>query len=414
MGVFMASKVQVANTTYVKPFKFTWVPNKQKVTKKMLPFNELDKVKGQVDAVSMIDMVTSFENSEFFKTLENDLKDKKYKSRIAQIPQEYKLIPKVEAIEVGVLFSALAVQRPIDHEHEMKIVRDWDSRRPAVISIVRDPITKMCFITDGQHTALAFALRAKLGLFPDVDSKDWKSIKVNCQVVETADLSFAREHFMGINGADKLKLDGFDRWKNQVLSARQDGSTVDEHKIALEKQIELENNDIIVTKNDLIESNKPGAFTRPDLLNKVDIEDVRFFARNHKQYWPQETVDAMEILPLQRLRKACVREGADINTTEFKEFMRDLNAIVKETVGSWARLKNLTEEIYASYYRKAHNDPDFSGNPHKDASIVLLLKMYKAAGGTYKYFPTTLSELFTENGYDLFDFLPKAKKDLFQ
>lgn len=407
----MATKV-TKPTTLV--YRFKWVDNKQRITKKMRPFNELDKVPGQIDAVTMMDMVFNFEQSEYFKTLETERKNKKYLERIKQIPQQYKLIPKIEYIEVSTLMSALAVQRPIDNDHVMKIVRDWDSRRPAVINVIRDPITKLCYITDGQHTALAYALRAKLGMFPDVDAKDWKTLKVVCQVVETSDMSFAREHFIGINGADKLKLNGFDQWKNKVLSARQDGSTVDEYQIALQIQIELEKNDIIVTNNDLIESNKPGAFSRPDLLGKVDIEDVRFFARNHKQYWPQETVDSIEVLPFQRLRKALVRTGTDFTTTEFKEFMRDLNATVKETVGSWPRLKNLTEEIYTPYYRKAHSDPDFKGSPHKDASISLLLKMYREAGGTYQFFPSSIADLFMENGYDLFDFLPKAKKELFK
>lgn len=396
-------------------FKFAWVPNTEKVTKKMRPINELDKKPGQIDAIDMDSMVTAFESSESFKELKNDIKDKKHLKRIKQIPQTYKLVPVIEDIELGVLMSALAVQRPIDHEHLRKIIRNWDSRRPAVINIIRDPITKLCYITDGQHTALAFAIRARMGLFSDVDPKDWKKLTVKCSVVETADMSFAREHFIGINGADKLKLNGFARWKNKVLSARQDLSTVDEYKIALEKQIELEKCGIIVTDSDnVVESNKPGAFNRPDLLDKVDMEDVRFFARNHHQYWPQETVDSIEVLPFQRLRKALVREGADINSAECKNFMRELNAIVKETVGSWPRLKNLTEEVWTPYYRKAHSDPDFKGNPHKDASLVLLLKMYARAGGSYKHFPQKLSEQFTENGYDLFDFIPKAKKDLFK
>lgn len=396
-------------------FKFAWVPNTEKVTKKMRPVNELDKKPGQIDAIGMLNMISDFEKSESYKDLQNDIKDVKYKARIKHIPQTYKLVPIIEDIALNDLMSALAVQRPIDHEHLRKIIRGWDSRRPAVINVIRDPITKLCYITDGQHTALAYAMRARMGLFPDIKPNDWATLTVKCQVVETADLSFAREHFIGINGADKLALNGFDRWKNKVLSARQDMSTVDEYKIALEKQTELEKNDIIVTNgDDVIESNKPGAFSRPDLLDKVDIEDVRFFARNHKQYWPQETVDSIEILPFQRLRKACIREGADINTPEFKDFMRDLNAIVKETVGTWPRLKNLTEEIYAPYYRKAHSDPDFKGNPHKDASLVLLLKMYQRAGGTYKYFPQKLSEQFTENGYDMFNFMSKAKKDLFK
>lgn len=396
-------------------FKFAWVPNTEKVTKKMRPVNELDKKPGDIDAHNVEGMVADFEASESYKELQNDIKDVKYKARIKHIPQTYKLVPIIDDIALEDLMSALAVQRPIDHEHLRKIIRNWDSRRPAVINVIRDPITKLCYITDGQHTVMAYAMRARMGLFTDVAPKDWKKLTVKCQVVETADFSFAREHFIGINGADKLKLNGFDRWKNKVLSARQDLSTVDEYKIALEKQIELEKNNIIVTNgDDDVESSKPGSFNRPDLLDKVDIEDVRFFAQNHKQYWPQETVDAIEILPLQRLRKACIREGADLSSTEFKEFMRDLNAIIKETVGSWPRLKNLTEEIYTPYYRKAHNDPDFTGNPHKDASIVLLLKMYSRAGGTYKHFPKTLSEQFSENGYDMFDFINKAKKDLFK
>ena len=157
---------------------------------------------------------------------------------------------------------------------------------------------------------------------------------------------------------------------------------------------------------------KPGAVVHSNLIKKLEVEDIKFFGENHNTYWPQEPLDSIEMIPFQDLRKRLIKEGADFNAPEFKEFMRDLNALVKEVAGGWAEFKNLTQKLYPAYYKKAFKD-DAKGCP-ADASLVLLMQLYKKAGGTYQYAPNSLITRYRENRTDMFNQLDSAKKELFK
>ena len=395
-----------------KTFKFAWVSNSKSVTKKDLPKNELDQKPGYIEQNSITNLVDTFKKSDFFKQLKDILKTDDYKDECKGKPQKYSQMPKLEQIPIIYLFTALAVQRKIDWYHLFRIVTTWDSRRPATVNVIRLPCTNTYYITDGQHTVLAIAIRAMLGLFDDVDKNDWMNVKVNCQVVETADFSFAREHFLGINGEDKLPIMPFDTHKINVFGSRLDNSSQEKYVIADRKQSAFELYSLTPVHPESMDRFKPGAVIHTNLIKKLDVEDIKFFGENHNTYWPQEPLDSIEMLPFQELRKKLIKEGADFNAPEFKEFMRDLNALVKEVAGGWAEFKNLTQQVYPKYYLKAFGDKP-AGCP-KDASLVLLMQLYVKAGGTYQYVPNSLTTRYCENRTQMFNQLTPAKKELFK
>jgi hypothetical protein len=395
-----------------KTFKFAWVPNSKSVTKKDLPKNELDQKPGYIEQNSITNLVDTFKKSDFFKQLKDILKTDDYKDECKGKPQKYSQMPRLEQIPILYLFTALAVQRKIDWDHLFRIVTTWDSRRPATVNVIRLPGTNTYYITDGQHTVLAIAIRAMLGLFDDVDKNDWMNVTVNCQVVETNDFSFAREHFLGINGADKLPIMPFDTHKINVFGSRLDNSSQEKYVIADRKQSAFELYNLIPVHPESVDRFKPGAVIHANLIKKLDVEDIKFFGENHNTYWPQEPLDSIEMLPFQELRKKLIKEGADFNAPEFKEFMRDLNALVKEVAGGWAEFKNLTQQVYPKYYVKAFGDKP-AGCP-KDASLVLLMQLYVKAGGTYQYVPKSLTTRYCENGTQMFKEMSPAKRELFK
>ena len=395
-----------------KTFKFAWVSNSKSVTKKDLPKNELDQKPGYIEQNSITNLVDTFKKSDFFKQLKDILKTDDYKDECKGKPQKYSQMPKLEQIPIIYLFTALAVQRKIDWDHLFRIVTTWDSRRPATVNVIRLPGTNTYYITDGQHTVLAIAIRAMLGLFDDVDKNDWMNVKVNCQVVETADFSFAREHFLGINGEDKLPIMPFDTHKINVFGSRLDNSSQEKYVIADRKQSAFELYSLTPVHPESVDRFKPGAVIHTNLIKKLDVEDIKFFGENHNTYWPQEPLDSIEMLPFQELRKKLIKEGADFNAPEFKEFMRDLNALVKEVAGGWAEFKNLTQQVYPKYYLKAFGDKP-AGCP-KDASLVLLMQLYVKAGGTYQYVPNSLTTRYCENRTQMFNHLTSVKKELFK
>lgn len=395
-----------------KTFKFAWVPNSKTVTKKDLPNNELDQKPGYIEQNSITNLVDTFKKSDFFKQLKDFLKTDDYKNECKGKPQKYSQMPKLEQIPILYLFTALAVQRKIDWDHLFRIVTTWDSRRPATVNVIRLPGTNTYYITDGQHTVLAIAIRAMLGLFDDVDKNDWMNVKVNCQVVETADFSFAREHFLGINGEDKLPIMPFDTHKIHVFGSRLDNSSQEKYVLAERKQSAFELYNLYPVRPESMDRFKPGAVVHTNLIKKLDVDDIKFFGENHNTYWFQEPLDSIEMLPFQELRKKLIKEGADFNAPEFKEFMRDLNALVKEVAGGWAEFKNLTQQLYPKYYVKAFGDKP-AGCP-KDASLVLLMQLYVKAGGTYQYVPASLTTRYCENRTQMFNHLTSAKKELFK
>lgn len=392
--------------------KFVWVPNSKKVTKKDLPENELDKQPGYIEQNSIANLIQAFKDSPSFKELKKSLESEDYKQNRKGKPQRYDQIPKLMRIKVAHLFTALSVQRKVDWEHLMHIVYNWDSRRPATVNVIHIPGTDIYYITDGQHTVLAIAIRAMLGLFPDVDPENFLDAEVNCQVVETNDFSFAREHFLGINGDDKLPIIPFDTHKIHVFGKRLDNSPQEKYILAERKQAEFEKYNITPVHPESNGRFKPGALIDVNIVKKLDVADITFIGDNHSTYWPQEPVDAMELLPFQDLRKRLEKEGADFNSEEFKEFMRDLNAVVKEVAGGFAEFKNLTQQLYPEYYERAFGESP-AGCP-RDASLVLLMQLYQKAGGTYQYVPTSLTTRYCEQGKSMFQCLSKEKKELFK
>lgn len=392
--------------------KISWVPNSKQVQAEDRPVNELDKQPGYIEQRSIVDIINEFKGKNLVKEIKNILTSEDNKREQKGKPIQYKQLPKLKRIKVRELFTALAVQRRIDWDHLIHIITTWDSRRPATVNVIYNPILKLYFITDGQHTVLAIAIRALLGLFPDVKPEDYLDVEVNCQVVETSDFSFAREHFLGINGEDKLPILPFDIHKIHVFGSRLDHSQQEKYLLAERKQTELEKYKLIPVHPESMDRFKPGALIDVNLLKKLDKADITFIGENHSTYWPQEPVDSMELLPFQDLRKRLEKEGADFNSPDFKDFMRDLNAIVKEVAGGFAEFKNLTQQVYPEYHERAFSERP-AGCP-RDASLVLLIQLYEKAGGTYQYLPKSLTTRYLENGKSMFQCLSKEKRELFK
>lgn len=401
----------------VSQFKFAWKQNTTVVTDADRPVNELDRGPGQIDANSIETLANIAVGSPEYNTLKELLTGDEYKASKKGKPQRYSQMPKMKRIKIRLLLSALAFQRKVNFDHLMKIIYNWDSRRPAVINVIKHKDTGVLYITDGQHTALAIAIRAKMDMFPDIKPEDWLDIEVNCQVVETNDFSFAREHFLGINGDDKLPVVDYEDHKINVFGKRIDSpldDTQEKYELANRKQDTFELYKMYPVHPDSEDRFKAGAFVPCNLIKKLLVDDIHFFGQNHLTYWPQENVDAMEILPFADLRKRLIKAGVDFDTQEFKDFMRDLNAVVKEVAGGWAEFKNLTQQVYPLYYEAA-NDDECAGIP-KDASLALLLQLYVKAGGTFVTKATlgNLEAKYKEGQTEMFKHLSPAKRKLFK
>jgi hypothetical protein len=124
--------------------------------------------------------------------------------------------PKHDQIELRLLLSDEDIQRLLDGGHcaDISAPGVFDERRLNPIFAVKLPNEDYFHVTDGQHTlaviaGLALAGRLKLN-GKIIESKDWLSVKVDVMYVESDSLSFARKHFLYINGEGKKPIEEYD------------------------------------------------------------------------------------------------------------------------------------------------------------------------------------------------------------
>jgi hypothetical protein len=219
---------------------------------------------------------------------------------------------------------------------------------------------------------------------------------------------------LGINGGDKLKLVYFDKWKNYVLSKRQDNPnsiTNDLYEDAFAKQVIMESYGIIpVHEQDDENIDKPGAFVRVDLLKDLTDEEMHWWCQLHQWNWDYRSVDSFEVLPMVNLRRKIKGEKA-LSNKLLKEFVITLGNTIRNTVGSPAEFRRLAESTYKEWFKTANPDERVPSTP-ADVSLALLLQIYYEHGGTFNNVSKTFLDDYDDNGYTLFHALPQELQDL--
>lgn len=375
------------------------------------PVNTLDKKPNDHEAKTLETLVNGFMSDKLAGIAQRNVK--KNRKTVS-----YNKLPYYEEIKLSDLLSALAVQRPLNHGHVKKIVENYDEKKVQYVNVLKIKIKNQYYyyIIDGQHTAVSYGVLAKWGYFSDVGitADNWTDVKVKCQVVEFHNFTFAREHFLGINGNDKLKLVYFDKWKNYVLSKRQDNPntvTNDLYEDAYAKQVIMESYNIIaVHENDDENIDKPGAFSRVDLLKDVSEEDMHWWCQIHQWNWDDRSVDSFEVLPMVSLRNK-IKGAKSLKNKDVKDFVIALGNVIRNISGSPAEFRRLAEATYKQWYRVANPDEKVPSTP-ADVSLALLLQIYYQAGGKFKNVSTTFLEDYDDNDYTLFHALPQETQDL--
>jgi hypothetical protein len=399
----------VSETTYITNLLCYSTPVKQ-IKPEDRPSNVLDRKKDDHDAKWLTDIVDEFCED---GVLEDIIEHLKEEGRLNVY--SYADMAKPEEIALYNLQSALAVQRPINKRHLLKIQLSYNKNKVQVPIVLKIKIKNKWhyYIVDGQHTAATQGIRARAGLIKEVSKQDWKNVKIRCSVIECQDFTFAREVFLGINGEDKLELAYFDKWKNYVLGARQEEADNEFWNDCLELQEILEGYGITPVHKDSPEYVKrmPGAFVDVHLVEEMKPEDVRYFARLHQFCWDDKSVDPFEVSPMLLMRDK-IRKDSSLDNLYVQQFFKEIEALIRHVAGSPSGIKKLTQKTYPVWF-KATN-PDEADRKRievpDDASLALLLFMYKQAGGKFEGLRVNLNflkEKFTKHGETLFDHLSR-------
>lgn len=382
------------------------------VTAKDRPKNVLDKKPHEHDAKSLTDIVDDFCEEGVLEELEEYLKEHgKFTVR------SYTEYAKAEDLPLSVLRSALAVQRPVSKRHLRKIQEKYSHLKvqtPIVLKIKYRGKWHY-YIVDGQHTAATQGIRARLGLIKEVPKEKWESVLIRCSVVECDNFTFAREVFLGVNGDDKLELAYFDKWKNYVLGARQDGADDELWQDCLELQEILEEHGITPIHKDEPENIKrmPGAFVDVHLIEDKSPSDVRWIAKLHQMIWDDKPMDSFEVDPMLLLKEK-IKKDPSLDNKQVAAFVTELGSIIRHTAGSPAGWKKFTQKTYPMWFKETHpEEADKKVSIPDDASLALLLFAYQEAGGKFKDLRLTfLKEKFTKRNETLFDYLSQDGKEI--
>lgn len=399
-GAKVMSKAK--ETTYVDLDVLSWNGAVVKVLPSERPRNVLDKKPDEHDRKSLVDLVKDFMEDYLSKVAA-----KTNKKNGKSFTGLYGQLAKYQEIPLRQLASALAVQRPISKRRLKKIMETFNPLKVQYVNVLKIKFEGKYYyyVIDGQHTAVCYGAAAQWGWFePDLSPEDWMDVKVRCQVVEYHNFTFAREHFLGINGDDKLKLAAFDKWQNWVLAKRQDSPT----EITLEKYEDAYNQQCIMESYGIIpihernedEADKPGAFVRVDLLKDVTEEELHWICRIHQLNFDHLNVDAFEVKPMINLRNK-IKGSKSLENKDVCDFIIALGNLIKNTVVTPAKFQLLATNAYREWHKTAYPGEKIPSIPD-DLSLALLLFMYYEAGGTFNRVSKTFMDDYDNEGFTVF------------
>ena len=279
-------------------------------------------------------------------------------------------------------------------------------RRLNPIFAVKLPNDKNYHVTDGQHTLAVIAGMARAGLLKlngkAIDSKDWLSVKVDVMYVESDSLSFARKHFLYINGKGKKPIDDYDTHAVNTLCVRLDNDTDPDAIKAEELQTIAEDNNITTLSKTHPQSEEPNTVTHISGMNGMSADAWLFMCENHKKYWSSEKMDNAEFGLFGGLYEHCTNKKANIkiNTKAFDTFVRDFNATIKEV---FVNPNGLKEAATTAYKKYALETIKIEKGPDKTVALAIVLKIYQKAGGTHTV--PGIVKSHAQDGHDVIDFL---------
>jgi len=164
------------------------------------------------------------------------------------------------------------MQRLLDLHWVAKLLAKFKSTKVVPIQVYLDPENNKYCAWDGQHTIVLLYIIVTQIL--DVNPED---VMVPVNIYPTNMKAQMRECFLDLNSpAGKKGLDLVDHWQQHVCAVRIDGSQNPQWKITEKKQSILEKYDLFATHEKFYNDHLPGAISRLQELNKLDVETVEW------------------------------------------------------------------------------------------------------------------------------------------
>jgi hypothetical protein len=167
------------------------------------------------------------------------------------------------------------MQRMLIIKWVLTIMNNFTESMVVPVQVYKDSITGKYHAWDGQHTALALYLIAT-----EIFGEDPATVQIPVNISHSTLKSEIRDNFIKHNGGEgKQPLDPIDIFIQMVFGVRIDSSKDPSWITAEAKQQQLEKHDLFVTADKFNDAHLPGAISRLQEINKMDVEAVGWLCR---------------------------------------------------------------------------------------------------------------------------------------
>lgn len=176
-------------------------------------------------------------------------------------------------LKLSAIYIDTTMQRFLDLHWVAKLLAKFKTTKVIPIQVYLDDQGRYC-AWDGQHTAVLLWVICTiiLGLDPD-------DVDVPVNIYPSSKKSEMRECFLDLNSSEgKKALDLIDHWIQQVFGVRIDGSANPAWVLTEKKQKVLERYNLFVTHDKFNNTHMPGAISRLQEINKLDLIAVEWLA----------------------------------------------------------------------------------------------------------------------------------------
>jgi hypothetical protein len=311
------------------------------------------------------------------------------------------------------------MNRPLDWQHVIKILRNFAETRVLAVNVYEDPEAPGCFIAwDGQHTTIVLYV-----IYCMIYNLSANTVVVPVVIASSNDKAAIRENFIILNtdekdGGGKKGLTPLDIFSQQVFGVRMDGSDNLVWRSAELKQQLLETADVFLTRTAYQNTTDQGAITQVKAIIDEDFSIVSNFCRywNERKKFENRHVESKELIMINNFFRACAAEEIEI-TDKYVADMTEIfwNAFECEFTGTpglnkfWRKLN----DAYQNWYDRTFKAPKKGEEDFRpDRHLLTKDSQHQNTYGT-----TFMIELLRKKGFKhqlpkrLVDFVP-AKADL--
>ena len=231
---------------------------------------------------------------------------------------------------------------------------------------------------DGQHTLMLLWLIAT-----QLFEQDPNTVEVPVNVYQSTLKAEMRTNFVSLNSKEgKKQLDPIDIWEQQVFGVRVDGTNNPSWVEVEQKQQVIEAMGFFVTSKKFGDENEPGAITRLQEINKLDVTGVKHLMQYLAMVGAtQRPVVEKEMVMMANFFERCKFARIKVDTAYIASIanvaLTNWDADFSPSGKFWTRASNAYHNWYAQYgrgdYGRFSKEP-VHGGPFLTAQLIKSLK----------------------------------------